>query len=254
MYKTAMESGTLTKADIKRLRDLRDRSGREASGWHLLEGPRLVQEAHDTGHLLSVYVDRRERQVLWKERVTCPVHLLSDIDFERISTVGTSQGVFGIGPLFPRVPFPVLLRSHDRLVLLDGVQDPGNVGTLARTACALGVTGLLLRGPTADPDGQKVLRASAGALLRMEIGICEEESLAEIHTAGHQVIVPVVRGGHDLRTLERFPRFILVAGNEGQGSSLVHPQAIPTTIPMAAKMESLNVAAAAAIILAHLCL
>jgi TrmH family RNA methyltransferase len=147
----------------------------------------------------------------------------------------------------------MLLKQHARILLLDRVQDPGNVGTLARTALALGVTAVFISPDSADLDSPKVLRASAGALFRLAIADYNPAEHFSLDGEGHRLVVPIVRGGTDLRELRSPSKFVLVAGNEGRGSHLQTKEELFVTSPMRGGVESLNVGAAAAIVLAHLC-
>jgi len=142
-----------------------------------------------------------------------------------------------------------LLQEHKRIVVLDGLQDPGNVGAIARTAQAFGCSAILALPGTADLTSPKVLRASAGALLRLSLGV--GTSAVSFDSCDHVVALPVVRGGEDIRGLPVPSCYALILGNEGGGASVRPSNAVEVTIPMPGPVESLNVAAACAVILSR---
>lgn len=239
-----MADATIGKERLKRLARLDRRKVRDELGLQLLEGPRLVDEGLRGGRVAELFV-RADREDAWRTRAgDVPVHVLSAADLERLASVKTPQEVVAVGPL-PRWSDPAdLVARHDKVLVLDAVQDPGNVGALARTGLALGIGGMLLLPGTADVTAPKVLRASAGALLRLDLARAEG-----IVGSDHVVVLPVVRGGVDIREVTPPERFALVLGNEAAGTAIDDDDALRVTIPMPGDVESLNVAAACAVIL-----
>lgn len=238
---------------LRLLGRLGERKVRERLGLQLLEGPRLVAEGLAAGRVETVFVEDEEAAAPWRRRwAGVPVQVVGPAGLRRLCDVRTPQPVAAVGPLLqPLAPGEVLSRSA-RVLLLDGVQDPGNAGTLVRTATGLGMDGVLVGPGTADPASPKVLRASAGALFRTRVGAAGDRGSVEeaLAASGHRLVVPVVRGGRDIREVAGPGRFVLVAGNEAAGSSLGGSrEALRITIPLAAGVESLNVAAACAAIL-----
>ncbi|HEY8849524.1 MAG TPA: RNA methyltransferase, partial [Thermoanaerobaculia bacterium] len=168
--------------------------------------------------------------------------------FHAISDTKTAQGVLA---LFER-PHPtaedIFGRRDSIAVALDGVQDPGNVGTIVRLAAAFDAAGVIVLPGSADPLGPKAIRASAGAVLSIPVlsmGIEELRRAAAEHR--FQVIATSGRAvAHEPPPREA----VLVFGNEGAGVSAgVLPFAKPISIKTSGRVESLNVAAAAAILL-----
>jgi TrmH family RNA methyltransferase len=236
--------GTIGKERLKRLARLDRRKVREELGLQLLSGSRLVEEGLRGGRVSEVFV-REEGAEAWRSRARdVPVHVLAPEDLVRLAQVKTPQEVVAVGPL-PAWDAPeALFERHDYVLVLDAVQDPGNVGALARTALALGIGGVLLLPGTADVTAPKVLRASAGALLRLDLARAEA-----LPANSHVVVLPVVRGGTDVREIPPPERFALVLGNEAAGTTIQRHDALHVTIPMPGEVESLNVAAACAVIL-----
>jgi TrmH family RNA methyltransferase len=247
-----MEAG-IGRDRLKRLARLREAKVREAEGLQLIEGPRLVEEALRAGAVSELFVRDDAARDLWTQRAgAIPVHVIGAPGLDRLCDVRTPQEVAAIGPLPDEVRLGELLGRSTRVLFLDGVQDPGNVGTLARTARALGVSALAVGPGTADPAAPKVLRASAGALFHLPRARATcGEVVAEARRSGHRLVVPVVRGGEDVREVSAPECYVLVAGSEGSGSALGDPSALRVTVPMSGGSESLNVAAAVAAILAR---
>lgn len=238
---------TLGKDRLKKLKGLARRKGRDELGLQLLEGKRLVSEALEAGLATELFV-RSDCFDVWREKAgDLTVHALCADDMERLADVRTPQEVIAVGPLPTILEGADLLAKHDRVMVLDAVQDPGNVGTLCRSARALGLTGVLLLPGTADPTSPKVLRASAGALLGFDLGRADDAAC--LLEATHTLVIPVVDGGVDIRSIPAPERFALVAGNEATGTTVSADRALEVTIPMAGGVESLNVAAACAVIM-----
>ena len=242
---------------VKRLRQLHDARGRREEGLILLEGTHLLQE------VLRLQLHPRDLLVTpaWLEAHPALVaalpqgwerRLVSEEVLEAVATTRQPDGVVLTLPPpapAPGVPAPFVLA-------LDGLQDPGNLGTLMRTALAAGV-GALWLGDGADPFQPKVLRASAGAALalplrrgsRLEL----EQWLAAAAAAGWQVVVTLLPGAGPLPPqpywqLDWTRPTVLLLGNEGAGISpaLAALASQRVTIPHSPAVESLNVAVAAA--------
>ena len=250
-----MQSG-VGRDRLKRLARLSEGKVRREEGLQLIEGRRLVDEALAAGRVTELFVSDEEAERRYRDRAgALPLHLIPVQDMRRLADVKTPQEVVAVGSLPTFLPLGAILEARDRLLLLDRIQDPGNAGTLARTAAALGLGGVIVLEGTADLTAPKVLRASAGALFRVDLARAPDGGavLAALRSEKEPraLVLPVVRGGSDVRDALAPTRFILVAGNEGAGSSfrVDHPAALPVTIPMAGGVESLNVGAACAAIL-----
>ncbi len=270
------EGAPLTSRDNRWLKEFRIalRGGvPTASGCAGVEGVRLVEEALRSGcrieavllsesgeryhERLAPYIDRRE--------MAFPVLRTTDRLFEGIADTEHPQGVAAL--VEPRAAsFEDLLRPSSGtplLVILAGVQDPGNVGTILRTAAAFGATGAATcasgQSGTASPHSPKALRASAGAALHLPllVGMSLPILLAQLLVSGVQTLASIVRepqegDGPALCPWEvdwRGPVALLV-GNEGAGLPLEIERSAGARIriPMAASAESLNAAAAAAVL------
>jgi TrmH family RNA methyltransferase len=210
----------------------------------VVEGPRLLAEALAASmELREVFVEDPDR---WPGAT-----LVRPGTLDRLGDVETSQGVIAV----MRAPEPRLddlARGSDPLVivLVDGA-DPGNAGTVLRSAEACGAAAVLFAGHGVDPWSPKVVRASAGAMFRVPFAMLSvEDALALVEDRGCTVWATVARGGDDLyRTDLRGPSALLL-GSEARGLDpvvLARPGVGRLTIPMADGVESLNVAMAATV-------
>ncbi len=151
-----------------------------------------------------------------------------------------------------RIPEPGPVEGN-RLLLAEDLQDPGNVGTLIRTAKAFGIDGVLLTGACADPFGPKAVRASMGAVFRLKVWTMPSgEAIRALRERGIPLIAAALR--EDAQTVGKygFPsRLALAIGNEGHGLSAEMLEAADQVvrIPMEPGAESLNAGAAAAVLL-----
>lgn len=169
---------------------------------------------------------------------------------EKMADTKTPQGILALVRMQPG-----RLRDLKKgpLLVLESVQDPGNVGTLFRTAEAAGAGGILLSADSADPYSPKVLRATMGAIFRLPLVIAEDlaETVQALKTLGYTVFAAHLKG-EDLYAEAAFPeKTAFLLGNEGNGlSAALSAQADRLVrIPMEGKTESLNVAVAGALLL-----
>ena len=246
-----------------------------ASGAVGVEGVRLVEEALTSGCRVEgvLFSESGER---WRERlaplvgraeVGFPVLRTTDRLFEGIADTEHPQGVAAL--VVPRTTeiADILARPQTEcaalLVVLAGVHDPGNVGTIVRTAAAFGATGVITaatgQSGTASPFAPKALRASAGAALHMPMltGMALGILLTQLKVAGIRTVASCVHEeGGSVEAVAPWevawcePVAFLV-GNEGAGlpEEVVHAADGRIHIPMATKVESLNAGAAAAVVL-----
>ncbi len=161
---------------------------------------------------------------------------------EALSDVQTPQPVCAVVRLPQAVPLSALRWS--RLVVADGIQDPTNIGALVRTADAAGFDGVAVLAGTADPFHPRAIRASAGSCFALPIAEATVEDLTE-----GRVYVADPRGEVDYREADYTPPVAFVFGSEGTGPRHPWPGCSRIRIPLYGKAESLNVVAAAAVLL-----
>ncbi len=219
----------------------------------LVEGPRLVGEALRSGLRVDVVAfDDPSREDAAQFPARSSVVFAAPL-MKSLSDVQTHQGVLALveRPHFGR---DWLAKQDSFLLVLDGLQDPGNVGTLLRTAEAAGVTGVLLTRGCADPFSPKALRASAGSAFRMPhlLDLSSEELLSLLPEG-----IPLAAATADPKAVSAFGETLfalptaLALGSEGSGLSpqIETAASIRIRVPSAAKVESLNVAAAGAVLM-----
>ncbi|MCB9452586.1 MAG: RNA methyltransferase [Anaerolineaceae bacterium] len=223
---------------------------RRKTGKIVLEGTRLVRDACESGYQpdFVLYTPDSDHGAMLDilQRRDCPVLSVSEVIMRHISDTQTPQGIAGVFP----IPEPALPARPQRVLLLDGVGDPGNVGTMLRTAAASGVEVVLLGPGCADPYNPKALRAGMGAHFRLPI---VEHSWKEIqeYCQGLAVYAADSRGEVRYDSADWGRPWAVMIGSEAHGLSTAG-QSLATNrvyIPMAAATESINAAAAAAVIL-----
>lgn len=235
---------------LTRLRRLlRDRAARREERLYVGDGVKLLEEA--------VRWEAPLDTVVVTDGAACPplpasVRLVSvpeDV-MVSISPMKAPQGaLFTVRQ--PELTPPEMLPGK-RYLVLDGLQDPGNVGTIWRTADAFGADGLLLTGGCADPFNWKTVRATMGAVFRLPVWELAPEAAAPLaRRSGLTLVATALR--EDTVSLERtsLGRCAVVIGSEGSGVSPALLAACDETvrIPMTPRCESLNAAAAAAVVL-----
>jgi len=241
---------------IKKLRSLHGVKGRGVHQAFLLEGTHLIEAALRVNYPLAVvcasqrWCDRYPD--LWNRlgRQGGRQEILSDELLDYSASTLHPDGILAIAPL----PLPSVLHLPQSLgLLLETLQDPGNVGTILRTAAAIGVDQIWLTGDSVDPTHPKLLRASAGAWFDVSIEICPTPQTL-LHRCRQEGIQVVATSSHAQETYwdVDFKRpTLIVMGNEGAGLSPdLQAQADRVVmIPLSAGVESLNVSIATALML-----
>jgi TrmH family RNA methyltransferase len=231
----------ITSPDNETVRKLRRLAHRREPGLALLEGPRVVAEAVRAGVELEVLAVREgDKSPVRGPRLTFTREL-----FAKVSQTTTPQGVIAIAKVRDRSledAIAAARAAHWPLVVLDRVQDPGNVGAICRTAAAAGAPALAVLTGSADPYGAKAVRASAGNVFRLVVAHATWKDLSGLDAYG-----AASEGGAPLTEASVENAGMIVFGSEAHGLSRSDLKLV--TIPSADGVESLNVAAAAAVIL-----
>jgi len=177
---------------------------------------------------------------------------------EQLSDCRTSQGVLGV---VEYTPAPLTINPEQgRYLLLDRLMDPGNMGTLIRSAVAFGFDGILLHGDCVEVFNPKTVRATMGALPFCNFQPLESHSMAaqnvlqSLESLGYEMITTVLRGGTNLYEIEFGPKTVLVIGNEANGvcDEILSKANRRLSIPMSGSVESLNAAVAGSICMSAL--
>ena len=228
----------------------------------LLDGVHLVRDAQESGHTFEVAAvsssrmtaDTEEARVAESlERSGIEVVQAPDAVFAAMSPVRTPSGLVAIASRRPVSASEVCSAPHALVLVAIDVQDPGNVGALVRTAEAGGMTGMFVTGASANPFSWKAIRGSMGSTLRLPVvgGMSTASVLMCLRSAGIRSIAAVPRGGEDSDAIDWRGKVALIVGGEGAGlSNEITSQCDGlVSIPMAARVESLNVAVAGAILI-----
>jgi TrmH family RNA methyltransferase len=244
---------------ISTIRDLHRRRARERRALTLVEGVRLLEEALAAGvtvrgAAIAPGLEATPRGAALKQRLAragVPLEAVDDDLLGQLADTEHPQGIVAVIAirLWTMADLPVDPRSV--VLVLDGVQDPGNVGALARAALGLGASGLIALPGTAELQNPKALRGSMGALFRLPaVTASTEELIAWARGAGVQLWAAAA-DGRPIDQARRDGPVALVVGNEGVGvgPELVIAAARSVSVPLTGGVESLNVAVAAGILL-----
>lgn len=252
-----MELTGLQNPMVKAAAELKQKKYRQQQGLFLAEGLRTVEEAVRYGGVQSIFYtaieDDRTRAVL-EEAAAKQIKLVcvSDKVLKKISDTETPQGIIAVCEMRSK-RLDDFLASGKMLLVLDRVTDPGNIGTMLRTADAAGVGGLLLLQGCADIYAPKTVRASMGSLFHLPVlsGLSEELLVQAARKAGYELLVTCLDGADNLYKADLQGRIAFVMGNEANGVSpaLLAAADKRVFIPMQGRAESLNVAMAAGIVM-----
>ena len=248
-----MESISSTKNEkIKELVKLQTAKGRKKAGMYLLEGEHLVEEAIKERaqiKLIVVTSNRLEDYENLLAQTDVQVLVVSQDVFHKLSMTETTQGILAVVEIVKQE----ILPHKGRLIVLDAVQDPGNLGTIVRTADAAGFDAVILGTGTVDLYNDKVLRSMQGSHFHIPVFQANlQEYLLILKEKGVQVAVTALhRNSKDYSDLQGATDVAIVVGNEGQGvsSDVIELADVLVAIPMFGKAESLNVAIASALLM-----
>lgn len=238
---------------VRELAALARRRDRREQGRHLVDAPNAVVSALGAGVVHEILGTADGLAALLTDVVVASdvtITQVSEHVLERLSDVRTSQGVVAVAT--SQTGDLDALVGHGLLVVLDAVSDPGNAGTIVRTADAAGAAGVVLTGGSVDVFGPKAVRAAAGSTyhLPLVVDASLEVVAARCRAVGQPIYGLAGSGTLAIDELERHqPPVALVLGNEAHGLSPEHAELLDglVSIPIHGRAESFNVAAAAAI-------
>ena len=227
---------------IKNVVKLSNPSFRKEAKKFKVDGFHMFEMARDSKMLLEVYtlkeikgLDAKINQFIVSEEI-----------MEKISSSKSPQGIVSICKLIEEKDI-----SSNKILYLDDVSDPGNLGTILRTAIAFGFNDVILSKNCCSLYNEKVLQSSQGAIFKLNI--VSDKKITDLKKNGYQILATEIKGSISLDNIQKPEKFVLVLGNEAQGVS-------HKTLDLADKrirididnIESLNVAIAAAIAMYHL--
>lgn len=219
----------------------------------LAEGKKLCLDAAESGIVIEILYYTYMAQKRWPEIDSLPgEHIsISESVAEKISGMKSAQGVFAVC----RLPVwdEAQVDPTGRYIALENVQDPANVGAVLRSAAAFGFDGALLSQGCAEPFGQKALRASMGAAFKLPIirTLDLPAALRVCSAKGMSTAAAALRGAVDLSEFKPQGGLVLAIGNEGNGltDDAIDACEKAVKIPISERMESLNAAVAASVLM-----
>ena len=223
---------------------LKDRKGRRESGCFLVEGRKMVEEALASAFDVETVLVQEGMEL--PDGLTMPVYELPEHVLTAVCDTKTPQGIAAV----VRMKEQTALGGH--IVVLDGVQDPGNVGTILRTADAFDCDGVFLVNACADLYNPKTARATMGAIFRREAyTVTAEELFALLRKSGVPLYGTALRDDTVPLAEANLARAAVAIGSEGRGLSqqVLDECAKTLKIPMNPRCESLNAAIAATVVL-----
>lgn len=229
---------------IKEIKKLYTKKYRDLNNLFIIEGEHLVQEAYKNGVL---------KEVLLEENIDL------DIDVEKnyvtmnvlkyISELDTPNKIIGICEKIKEK------EIGNKILILDDIQDPGNLGTIIRSAVAFNIDTIVLSKNTVDLYNPKVLRATQGMIFNINIIVRNlNECVLNLKQNGYKIMSTKVTDGKDIKNVEKGEKFVIIVGNEGKGvqKDLIDISDEFIYITMNNNCESLNVGVATSIILYEL--
>ncbi|ASC73795.1 putative tRNA/rRNA methyltransferase [Halomicronema hongdechloris C2206] len=247
---------------VKLMRQLHQAKGRRQQQQFLLEGTHLLEEALAVQHPLTVVCSTPTWQTRYPElwqKIQAQTPRAETVSPEVLQAMATTVHPDGVVAMAVRHPSGNSHPDTDQAfsltlgVAVETLQDPGNLGTMIRTAAAVAADGLWLSANSVDSDHPKVLRASAGQWFRLPLYSCADltQQVNQWRRAGLQIIATQSQASTLYWELDLRQPTIILLGNEGAGLSpeLVEAATAQACIPLAPSVESLNVAVTAALML-----
>jgi TrmH family RNA methyltransferase len=241
----------LVKSQVKYIQSLSQKKSRDEEGVFIAEGPKIINELlrapNITAKQLYAVKEWKPADAQWQ---AAPVIEVSELELERLSALPAPNQVIGI---FEKPVFPEITTYHDRLSLvLDTIQDPGNMGTILRCADWFGIHTIVCSRECADIFNPKVVQSTMGGISRVQV--IYEDLVAFLQQHADVPAYAATLHGTNLQEQSAVKEGLLVIGNEskGIGEEILKLCKHRITIPKKGKAESLNAAVATGIILSHI--
>ncbi|MFD1335261.1 TrmH family RNA methyltransferase [Oceanobacillus iheyensis] len=235
---------------VKSWKKLHRRKERLKTNTFLIDGIHLIQEALKSNWVIQelIVVEGYE---LPNDAKDVPVAYVSENVLKEISQTQTPQGVIAV----VEMNIPKVQEDNNLIILLDAIQDPGNMGTIIRTADAAGVDAVVLGDGCVDIFNDKVIRATQGSIFHIPIYTATlEQEIHMLQTQGFTILATALHDAVEYTEVSDHNKVGLILGNEGAGiaPSILNKANKRINIPIYGKAESLNVGIAAGILMYHL--
>lgn len=222
---------------IKNVVKLSNPSFRKKAGIFKVDGFHMFETAKESGYLLEVFALKEIKGLDAKINQ----YIVSEEIMEKISSSKSPQGIVSICELIKEKEI-----TSNKVLYLDDVSDPGNLGTILRTAVAFGFNDVILSNNSCSIYNEKVLQASQGSIFKLNI--VNKNNLSELKNNGYQILATEIKGSVSLDSIQKPDKFVLVLGNEAHGvSQEILDQSDKRIRIDIDNIESLNVAIAGAI-------
>ena len=225
---------------IKEIAKLHEKKYRDEANLFLIEGDHLLEEAYKTNQLKEVLATPD-----FTTDMDVPITYISEEVMKKLSNMVSPSNVIGVCKKFNPLSY------GNRLVLLDGIQDPGNLGTIIRSAMSFNVDTIILSDTSVDLYNDKVIRSSEGMIFNIDVLRKNlNDFIQELKTNNYTIYTTNVNGGTPIRDVAFEKKCAIIIGQEGKGvSSIGNLADYSLYIPMNKKCESLNASVAASIIM-----
>lgn len=247
-----MTARAVSKGLIQSVAALRQKKYREETGRILVEARHPIEEAIRAGLTLHEVFLLKDAPLDSLPRCPLPqaAHVVDEATMSRMASTSSPPPCLAVFD----TPKPAQKLQGELVLVLDGIQDPGNLGTLARSAAAFGFKSLILTDDSVEPYNPKVIRSSAGLIFTLHILERPTKELPQLLDGWRLFITTGHSNAVSYRAVDYTGHCAIVLGNEGQGVSpalFELPGAQAITIPMDSAVESLNVAISGSVIMAE---
>lgn len=229
---------------IKEINKLKEKKYRDMTNTFLIEGKHIVLEAYKEGLIKELILEQDELFPL-----NSPTTYVSKEILKKLSSMESYSNVMAVAQKIKEK------EIGEKILILEDIQDPGNLGTIIRSACAFGIDTIVLSPKTVDLYNPKVIRATQGMIFHINIIVREVISfIEEIKKDNYKIVGTRVTDGKDVRQSKTYSHYALIIGNEGRGMSSEIQELCDEYlyIKMNEQVESLNAAVAASILLYEL--
>ena len=241
---------------VKNIRKLKDKKVRDEQNVFVIEGIKIIEEAIvEKANIMQIIIcEECEKTALISKELMYEIakydcRYVSENVFKTLTTVINPQGIIAI---INKNDAAKIKYDEDIIIALDGIQDPGNLGTILRTVDSIGVKQILVSKDTADIYNPKVVRSTMGAIFRVKVIICEDlkEIIKELKKHKFTTVVTDLKTNNSIYDIN-YNKKLIIIGNEANGVSkeILNEANERVKIPMLGKTESLNASVATGIIL-----